>query len=483
LVIAITMPMSTKTTMAACVQIQVEGIRSASVPRRLRRRRHYPRPMQRSRFIATAAAVAALLAWCAGAQAARSRAARPLFASHPVLGGINVPPVHATTNMAEADRAVALAAQLHAGVIRTDFPWSAMEPRPGELDPHALAYADRLLADAAAAHIGVMATVQSSPCWASAAPAHLLAACTPGGSGPADAYPPRDPATYGAFLAKLAARYGSRLAGVEIWNEPDQSNENYLAGTEKVRHYTELVKAAYPAVKRADPAVRVLAGSFVGADGRFLDALYAAGMKGYYDGLSVHFYTLTVASLRAIHENQLAHGDQAPLWLDEFGWSSCWPRERVEQEQACVTPRVQAANLYSTFREFALMPYVAAAVVYKLQDSPGEDFGVLDAVGAHKPSFASLASVLRHPAAGPPPITLRLYRRRGAVVATGSGPVGDFMVLEALRGAVPRYRAFFTMDRFNHFTLTVPRVLGARGLTVRVYQYGIGVAGATQRRI
>ena len=423
------------------------------------------------------------LAVSGGAQAARSRSARPLFPTHPVLGGIDVPPVQVSTNMAAADRVVALAAQLHAGVIRADFSWALMEPRQGELDPRPLAFADRLVSDAAAAHIAVMATVQSTPCWAAAAPAHLLAACTAASAGGAEAYPPRDPGAYGAFVAKLAARYGSRLAGIEIWNEPDQSNENYLAGPEKVRHYTELVKAAYPAVKRADPAVPVVAGSFVGADGRFLDALYAAGMKGYYDGLSVHFYTLTIASLRSIHENQLAHGDQTPLWLDEFGWSSCWPRRRIEQEQACVSRRVQASNLYSSFREFALMPYVAGAVVYKLQDSPGEEFGVLDGAGAHKPSFAALASALRHPAAGPPPVALRLYRRRGAVVATGGGPVGDFMVLEALRGTVPRYRAFFTMDRFNHFTLTLPRVLGASGLSVRVYQYGIGLAGAATRRI
>ena len=70
----------------------------------------------------------------------------------------------------------------------------------------------------------------------------------------------------------------------------------------------------------------MVAGSLVGSNGAFLRALYAAGIKGYYDGLSVHYYHLTLASLRSIHEVQVANGDTKPLWLDEFGWSSCWPR-------------------------------------------------------------------------------------------------------------------------------------------------------------
>ncbi len=184
--------------------------------------------------------------------------------------------------------------------------------------------------------------VDSSPCWASSAPASLLRACMPGGSSKANAWPPSNPATYAAFVAYLAQRYGTRLAAIEVWNEPDQANEHYFAGPEKPQRYAAILRAAYPAIKQANPSVPVLAGSLVGSNGVFLRALYAAGIKGYYDGLAVHFYTLTLASLRSIHEVQLANGDTKPLWLDEFGWSSCWPRYRIQQEQACVTPQIQA---------------------------------------------------------------------------------------------------------------------------------------------
>ena len=55
-----------------------------------------------------------------------------------------------------------------------------------------------------------------------------------------------------------------------------------------------MLRAAYPAIKQANPSVPVLAGSLVGSNGVFLRALYAAGIKGYYDGLAVHFYNLTL---------------------------------------------------------------------------------------------------------------------------------------------------------------------------------------------
>ena len=46
----------------------------------------------------------------------------------------------------------------------------------------------------------------------------------PFGDDEASAWPPSDPAAYAAFVAYLAQRYGTRLASIEVWNEPDQSN-------------------------------------------------------------------------------------------------------------------------------------------------------------------------------------------------------------------------------------------------------------------
>jgi hypothetical protein len=422
------------------------------------------------------------LAWLASTSDAKP-APRSQLSSAPPLGGVNIVGV-GPEPFGEADRAINQARALHAKVVRTSVRWSMLEPRgPGQIEPRALAFADRLVSDAATDGIRVIMLVDSSPCWASSAPARLLRTCAPGGSNKANAWPPASPSTFATFAAYLVQRYGTRLAALEVWNEPDQANQAYFAGPEKPRRYAAILRAAYPAIKRANPNVPVLAGSLVGANGVFLRDLYAAGIKGYYDGLSVHFYNLTLGSLRAIHEVQLANGDSKPLWLNEFGWSSCYPRRRIEQEQACVTTQAQATNLTNTFRSLAHASYVAAEVVYKLQDSAQEEFGALSSTGLHKPAFAALAKVFTSPFGPVSPVTLSLRRQSSHVLASGSGPVGDYMGLEAFQGNALRYRALFVLNRFNRYSIALPSVLGANGLRVRVYQYWAGLASSAQRSI
>jgi hypothetical protein len=396
------------------------------------------------------------------------------------LSGVNIMGIGNNTSTAQIDGAVANARALHARAVRSDVPWSVLEPRAqGVIETRTLALLDRLVNDAASAGLKVILTAESTPCWDSSAPAPLLRLCTPARSTQANAWPPRDPTQFGNFVAYLARRYGTRLAAIEIWNEPDQANQDYLAGPNKAEAYATILRAAYPAIKQVNPALPVLAGSIVGSNGAFLRALYAAGIKGYYNGLAVHFYTLTLGALRAIHEVQLANGDSTPLWLDEFGWSSCWPQRHSEQEQACVTPQVQATNVANLFRSLTRTSYVAADLLYKLQSSVGEDFGVLSASGRRKPAFKQLARVLAAPLAGrPTPIVLHLRRRGSQIVASGTGPAGDYMGLEAFQGNVLRYHALFTLDRFNRFKLALPAVLGTHGLRVRVFQYWSGLNSA-----
>jgi len=431
--------------------------------------------------------VALALALCAlGWAAAAGVAGRPGRASAAarLLVGVNIVNAGYGATPAEADRAIALARSLHVSVVRTDVPWAVFEPLGAEhVATGPLAFEDRLVGDAAAAGIRVIMDVDGTPCWASSAPSGLLASCGAYRESAANAWPPANPSDYATFVAYLAGRYGARLAALEVWNEPDQANEAYWAGPEKAARYAALLRAAYPAIKAADPRVPVLGGSLVGSNGAFLRLLYADGIKGFYDGLSVHYYTLTLNDLRAIHETQLANGDSKPLWLDEFGWPSCLPREQLQQEQACVTPRLQARNVSDTLRALARSPYVAAAVAYKLQDSPGEDFGMLSASGARKPSFAAFAGAMSAPFGSISPVTLRLRRRGGHVLATGSGPVGDVMRMEAFQGKVLRFWATFGLSRFNEYSIELPAVLGTHGLRVRVFQYWSGPSKAAHKTI
>jgi polysaccharide biosynthesis protein PslG len=377
-------------------------------------------------------------------------------------------------------RELSLVRKLHAKIIRIEVGWSGVEPNGPGVNQTQQVQTDRFMAAAAAAGVRVVMTVDSTPCWASSAPASLLSKCRPGRLSAANAYPPRNPADYAAFTAYLAKRYGPDLAALEIWNEPDQANQLYFAGPEKPARYAALLRAAYPAIKAVDPTLPVLAGSLVGSNGVFLRLLYAAGIKGYYDGLSVHFYNLVLGSLRSIHEVQLANGDDKPLWLAEFGWTSCYPKRQRQEEQACVTPSVQAANLANVVRSLARTPYMAAVIVYDLRDSPGENFGVLNSAGGQKASFKALASAFASPFGRTSSVTVSLSTRRGHTVASGSGPVGDFMELEASQGGVLRYQVLFTLNRFNRYSITLPSVLGTKGLQVHVYQYWSGLAHGAQ---
>ena len=400
------------------------------------------------------------------------------------MGGINIGSVGPGESFAEIDREIAIARSLHAKLVRTNLLWSSFEASgPGRVSRAAAIAVGRLMKDAAAAHIGVIALVDSTPCWASSAPASVLSSCNESPGSEAHAWPPRQASAFGSFVGWLVKSYGSQITAVEVWNEPDQANQDYLAGPEKPRHYAELLKAAYPAIKAVDPSVDVLAGSIVGSNGSFMKALYKQGIKGYYDGVAVHFYNLVLGSVRRFHEVQLENHDSAPLWLDEFGWTSCWPKRRLEQEQGCVTKAVQAQNITNAFRELAKAPYIAALLTYGLHDVPGEEFGVISASGKRKPSFYALSRVLQSPFGSPRPVTLKLRVKRGQVIASGSGPVGDYMKLEVLQHGVLRWKPFFTLNRFNEYSIPLPKALGTHGLTVRIYQYWLGSSADAQRSI
>ncbi|HEV2974706.1 MAG TPA: cellulase family glycosylhydrolase [Solirubrobacteraceae bacterium] len=433
--------------------------------------------------VAAIAAIGLLAPACAAhlVLAASSRSASPPLASAP-LAGINVAgPGGRSASSIEGEMRSARA--LGVKLVRFEVPWSQIEGNgPGQIDAGALASMDRIVDDAAGDGIGVIMLVDSTPCWASSAPETVRRGCQDP-AGAASRWQPSDPATAARFFAFLAQRYKSQLAALEVWNEPDQINELYFAGPEKAVHYAALLRAAYTAIKQVDPTVPVLGGSLVGSDGVFLRALYAAGIKGYYDGLAVHFYSLTLAALREFREVELANGDSSRLWLDEFGFPTCWPRHSVEQEITCVTQPVQAADLTSVFQSLSRTPYVAAVLPFKLADSPGEDFGVLRQSGAPKRSFAALRRVFASPFGRPQAVSLHLGTQRGRVLASGSGPVGDYMRLEAFRGTTLRYRATFTLDRFNRYRLTLPAALGTRGLRVRVYQAWAGPGRAAQKRL
>ncbi len=249
---------------------------------------------------------------------------------------------------------------------------------------------------------------------------------------------PRSAVEYAAFVGSLAANLApkrptdGRIA-YEIWNEPDAAE--FWGSNPDPAAYTALLKASYVAIKAGDSTASVLTGPTTGNNFAWLEALYANGAQGFFDGVSVHTDTAcSVAApdnfyrdpdgrigqyaflgYREIHNTMLAHGDDKPIWMSELGWSStgggpgsCTRGASAGQKPSGVDQATQAQLLTHAFQCMAQDPYVIAGTVFTLRDSsaPGElgNYGLLGRDGRPKPSMAA-------------------FKQAGAL---GPGPCGDF---------------------------------------------------------
>jgi polysaccharide biosynthesis protein PslG len=168
--------------------------------------------------------------------------------------------------------------------------------------------------------------------------------------------------------------------------------------------YTDLLKAAYPEIKAADPNATVI-GGVVGSvitygnltmnPIDFVDGIYAAGGEPYFDALSFHPYQYTlpfstggwhpdspINQLAAMHSVMVANGDGDKLiWASEYGEPS-----NVAGEDN------QAAYLQDMITKWRTLDYTGPTFVWTLQDrntggtDPEDNFGVIRTDGTWKPA-------------------------------------------------------------------------------------------------
>jgi hypothetical protein len=171
--------------------------------------------------------------------------------------------------------------------------------------------------------------------------------------------------------------------------------------------YTELLKLAYQAVKSVQPEMPVLGGALAPDIGQetttehwgmrsFLRGMYAAGAKGYMDGISLHPYpggTSEGISYEAIDQVLAVrdeYGDRSPLWLSEIGVSSTG---------VGFTENSQAALLSDVMPRMLRRPEVKGVYVHTLLDPQSIErtnveagYGIMRAPGVPKPAFCSVAT-------------------------------------------------------------------------------------------
>ncbi|OZC56313.1 hypothetical protein CH289_06215 [Rhodococcus sp. RS1C4] len=276
--------------------------------------------------------------------------------------------------------------------IRLSIPWFNVEYTRNQLDWSSV---DRVVNAVHARGISILGIIAYTPPWAT----------SPAGQ-PLNTRP-ASPATFGQFAGKVAARYAGKISAYEIWNEPNGAM--FYGPSPDAAGYTQLLKAAYPAIKAADASATVI-GGVLGAveDGPgmvnpvgFVNQMYTAGAAGYFDAFSYHPYQYSLKfgdgvyvdhsparQAMDIHAAMVANGDgNKKIWATEYGVPTAYASETAQSDMI--------TNFITKWRE---LPYAGPIHLYQLRDQqtgssdPEMTFGLLRTDWSGKPALWAVMS-------------------------------------------------------------------------------------------
>lgn len=228
-------------------------------------------------------------------------------------------------------RTLELVREMGASWIVEVFPWSYYESQKGRFD---WAHADLVVDHAVTQGLTVIARLDFVPRWArpeDSTVSYLEA---------------ENFSDYGDFVYEFAKHFRGRADYLIVWNEPNLTTAWGLRPPDP-EAYVELLRIAYQRAKEANPEVKVLAGALApnAAPGEgdgwgmsdlvFLERMYQAGAKDFFDILAVHAYGNVYAPEDApsperinfrrtelLREIMVQNGDaQKPIIITEGGWN------------------------------------------------------------------------------------------------------------------------------------------------------------------
>ncbi|MDQ5867543.1 MAG: O-antigen ligase family protein [Chloroflexota bacterium] len=241
--------------------------------------------------------------------------------------------------------------------IRQVFPWNDIEisekgnftdTRHPERLRSAWEKYDFIVDEAVKRDINIIARLDSPPTWARF-PGDDLEKYHKG--------PPARDEDYADFVRAVAERYKGKVRYFQVWNEPNLEGEWGGYGIDP-QWYTRLLKAAYEAIKQANPEAVVISAALAPTtenslknlnDVLFLEGMYEAGAKPYFDIFSTMLYGLgqppderrvdlkRLSFSRPILLRQVMerHGDgNKPIWISEYNWVSLPPGWEEEKAAA-----------------------------------------------------------------------------------------------------------------------------------------------------
>jgi hypothetical protein len=279
---------------------------------------------------------------------------------------------------ADMDRTLDLMQQTGVSTVRILLPWAYVEPTPGTWD---WSVADRMVDGALKHGLDVLAVLNSTPTWA-AGPSLLPYSAPP------------NPAQFGDFAAAVAGRYRGRVSDYEVWNEAN--SVFYWTPAPDAAAYTELLKAAYPRIKAADPAATVVAaglapvfsfGTLTLNPAEFVKGMYAAGAKNNFDAMAYHPYLYSMkfsegrgypesplTQVTAMHQAMADNGDGGKtIWCTEYG-----------EPTSSVDDATQAEYLRDMINTWRTLPFAGPVYIYTTRDLNTSSTSDADTLGVYR---------------------------------------------------------------------------------------------------
>lgn len=276
--------------------------------------------------------------------------------------------LHLEAEKWKIDRTLKMASEAGLGWVKQQFPWESLEKGPGKFTDDRFQTNtwddfDFIVDTAAKYGLQVIARLDRPPDWAREPNTTPMA-------------PPKDFAAYGRFVHEVAKHFKGRVRYYQVWNEPNLTEE-WGGKPVDPKAYVELLKVAYAEIKRADPDAYVLSAPLAQTTERnqahlnevdFLDGMYRAGAKPYFDVLFANAYgfslppedppnpaVLNFSRFLLLREVMERHGDGGKaVWFNEFGWNAPpdnlppeaikWGRVTEEQQAEYTVRAVQMAR-------------------------------------------------------------------------------------------------------------------------------------------
>ena len=200
------------------------------------------------------------------------------------------------------------------GWVKQQFPWEEIEqPRKGEFFDRKYNHStwdkfDEMVKLAESAGVKLIARLDRPPAWARADKNRPES-------------PPERFEDFGDYVAAVATRYKGKVNHFQLWNEPNLGEE--WTGKADPPDYVRLLKIGYEKVKEANPeavvlsaplAINIEQGPLHLNELDFLDQMYGAGAKPFFDVMSANAYGMDKPPTDPAEQGRCS---------TSAGWSSC----------------------------------------------------------------------------------------------------------------------------------------------------------------